>query len=377
MGQDCLGYNPKEEMDEQKETIRMAAAAGARALQDLELPTIYVDNFCHAESAAEGAAMGLWVYQKDKKESMQKPIPKIELYDSPDWVGWQVGLQKASAQNLARQLMETPANLLTPTAFSLSALEVLTKSGVNVELKVRNWAKLRNFNAFLAVANGSCQPPIFLEASYEGCDPDIPPIVLIGKGVTFDAGGISGKSAEDMKHTRGDMGGAATVVAAMRANLLGTCAYKPGEIITAHNGKSILVQDTSNEGRLMLADALSYSAIYNPKFIVDVGTLTKDVAEVFGTTAAGVFTNSDSLYDLLRIASIHTGDRIWRFPLWENYSEEVTGSQFVPAGRDWLHIDCCGILRSSGRYQTYLREGMSGRPTRTLVEFLSQFACRE
>ncbi|XP_014280262.1 cytosol aminopeptidase [Halyomorpha halys] len=418
LGTDCVGYDPTEEMDEQKEVIRMAAGAGSKALQELSMQRIYVDSFGHSESAAEGACMGVWLYQQNKTEKDQRMMPKIELFDCGDWIGWQIGQQKANAQNLARQLMETPANLLTPSAFALSVVEVLTKSGVDVEVRCKNWAKLRQFNAFLAVSSGSGQPPVFLEVLYEGCEPDVSPIVLVGKGITFDAGGLCLKSCNAMRHTRGDMAGAAAVVAAVRAiaalqipinvrgliplceNMPGACAFKPGDIIKSYNGKTILVQDTSYEGRLILADALSYSVTYSPKFIVDVGTLTTDLMDVMGSSAAAVFTNSDQLYDLMRIASIHTGDRVWRLPLWEYYEKGVTdisksdvlnvgttreGSackaaaflrQFVPQACDWIHVDTYGITRTSGKTYTYLRRGMSGRPTRTLIEFLSQLACR-
>ncbi|KAF6206415.1 hypothetical protein GE061_017648 [Apolygus lucorum] len=418
LGTDCVGYNPVEELDEMKEVVRIAAAAGCRALQSLSLHKIQLDSLGHAESAAEGAAMGLWIYQEHRSEDKLIVMPKINLFDSEDWIGWQIGQQKASAQNLARQLAETPANLLTPSAFAQSAVEVLTKAGVNVEVKVRNWAKLRGFNAFLSVSAGSCQPPIFLEAYYEGCDPDVAPVVLIGKGVTFDAGGICLRRCQGMKNQKGDMAGAATIVAALRAisnlqlpinvrgliplceNMPGASAFKPGDIIRAQNGKTILVQDTSQEGCLVLADALSYSGVYTPKFMVDIGTLTNEIFELMGAAASGVFTHSDSLYDLIRIASIHTGDRVWRMPLWEYYTEAVVNTdksdvmnvgttpagnvcnaaaflqEFVPLMTDWMHMDIEGVKLATTHSPAYLRPGMSGRPTRTIIEFLSQLACR-
>ncbi|CAB0020690.1 unnamed protein product [Nesidiocoris tenuis] len=367
--------------------------------------------------------MGLWIYQEHRSEDKLVVMPKINLFDSEDWIGWQIGQQKAAAQNLARQLAETPANLLTPSAFAQSAVEVLTKAGVNVEVKVRNWAKLRGFNAFLSVSAGSCQPPIFLEAYYEGCDPDVPPVVLIGKGVTFDAGGICLSRGRNLKNNKGDMAGAATIVAALRAvsnlqlpinvrgliplceNMPGASAFKPGDIIRAQNGKTILVQDTSREGCLVLADALSYGGVYSPKFMVDIGTMTDEICELMGAAASGVFTHSDSLYDLIRIASIHTGDRVWRMPLWDYYTEAVVSTEksdvmnvgvapsgeggacnaaaflqeFVPPNTaDWMHVDIKGVAvipssaASSAACPAYLRPGMSGRPTRTLIEFLSQ-----
>lgn len=255
MGTDCIGYNPVEEIDEQKEVIRIVSAAGVKALQNLSFPRIYVESFGHAESSAEGSNMGIWLYQENRAERNKKVIPKIEIFDSNDWIGWQIGHQKAMAQNLARNFMEMPANVLTPSAFALQAVDVLTKAGVNVEVKVRNWAKLRDFNSFLSVSSGSSQAPIFLEAFYEGCETDVAPVVLVGKGITFDAGGICLKSCKQMKYMRGDMSGAAAVVSAIRAisnlqipvnvraliplceNMPGAGAYKPGDIVKAKNGK--------------------------------------------------------------------------------------------------------------------------------------------
>jgi aminopeptidase len=402
-------------MDEWKEGIRQGAAKGSRTLQDQYITTIFVDCMGHAESAAEGAAMGIWMFQDLKNEVKQKSIPRLELYDDCDYTGWQIGLQKASAQNLARQLCETPANLLTPTAFAQSAVEVLARAGVNVEVKTMNWTKMQKMEGFNASAKGSCEPPIFLEISYYGCEGDVSPAVLIGKGVTFDSGGLMLKNCGEMKHNRGDMSGAACVLATCRAiaalqlpinvraliplmeNLPGTCALKPGDVIKASNGKTILVQRTDFDGRIALADTLAYSAVFNPKLILDVGTLVPEMADTFGSAATGVFTNNDSLYDLMRTASIHTGDRVWRMPLWNHFTEKLTTvpgvdigdrqihlgrpctlaaflREFVPHG-DWIHLDTYAVQRSDGFTIPYLRRGMSGRPTRTIIEFLAQLAC--
>jgi aminopeptidase len=415
LGDECVSYNQTEQMDEWKEGIRSGVATGCKALQDLYIRTLYVESMGHAESSAEGAAMAVWLFQDLKDEQKKKGIPRLELFDDCDYTGWQIGLQKAAAQNLARQLCETPANLMTPIAFAQSAVEVLTRAGVNVEVKTKNWSKMLKMGAFNAAAAGSCEPPIFLEISYFGCEGDVSPAVLIGKGVTFDSGGLALGKCSDMKHKRGDMAGAACVVAACRAcsalqlpinvralvplfeNLPGTCALKPGDVIKALNGKSILIHTTDLDGRLALADALAYSSTYNPKFILDVGTLAKDMVDTFGSAATGVFTNNDSLYEMMKIAGIHTGDRVWRMPLWSHFTEKITTTPGVDIGDkkryigapctaaaflrefippcDWIHLDTYGVQRTDGRTYPYLRRGMSGRPTRTIIEFLGQLAC--
>jgi len=415
LGNECVGFNEEEEIDEWKESIRIGAGAGARALQDSHIRVIYCDGFGHAESSAEGACLGVWRFQDLRNPSRQRFVPKIELYGDCDFTGWQIGLQKASSQNLARQLTETPANLLTPIVFAQGAVDILCKAGVNVDVKVMNWAKLMDMYAFLAASRGSCEPPIFLEASYFGCEPDVAPVVLVGKGTTFNSGGMVLKDCKDLKHMRGDMAGAACVIGTVRAasalqlpiniravmplseNLPGTCAMKVGDIVRSRNGKTILVEDVDFDGRLGLADALCYTSIFNPKFVVDVGTLTSETNRALGESACAVFSNSDSLYESMRIASIHTGDRIWRMPLWDHFTEKVSTHpncdvcgrfktigatcscaaflrEFVP-NTDWIHMDTYGVNRTDGASFPYIRRGMSGRPTRTLVEFLAQLAC--
>ncbi|GLV46655.1 Sperm-Leucylaminopeptidase 2 [Carabus blaptoides fortunei] len=421
LGRECLGYDSFEQMDEGKEAIRKASAAGARALQQLPLRKICIESFGHSESAAEGAAMGVWLYQEKKAKDKQIHIPILELFDDCDWTGWQIGLQKAAAQNLARQLMDTPANLMTPTSFAQNAVEVLCKSGVNVEVKVKGWAETQNMNAFLAVSKGSCEPPIFLELSYYGASRDERPIVLIGKGITYNSGGLCLKSCKEQTVMRGDMGGAACVVAACRAvaglqlpinvrgliplceHMPGCAAMRPGDIVKAMNGKTIKIESTDCAGRLVLADALVYAQTFWPRFIVDVGTMTMGMWKALGPTASGVFTNSEALWEYMLAASMHTGDRVWRFPLWDHFSIQLTAhrsvdvkthgrapyrgagdscrvaaflNEFVPCG-DWLHLDTQSVMISTGNEYTYLRPGMSGRPTRTLVEFLSQLVCHK
>lgn len=417
LGDDCVSYNECEQMDERKENIRIAAASGVRALGTAYVQSVDIESFGHAESSAEGASLGVWLFQELRNRQPKKVVPKLELYGDCDYTGWQIGLQKAAAQNLCRQLCETPANLLTPIGFAQNSVDVLCKAGVNVEVKVRNWAKMSEMEGFLAAAKGSCEPPIFLEISYFGCEPDIAPIVLVGKGVTFDSGGLCLKTCEELKHMRGDMAGAGVVVAAIRAasalqlplnlrglvplseNLPGTCALRPGDVIRSRNGKTIKITNTDFDGRLCLADALAYATVFNPKFILNVGTLSVDLKDIIGSAATAVFCNNDSLYEQMRIASIHTGDRIWRFPLWDHFTREIRSSQtvdvgeglrpfgspcscaaflreFVPPGMDWIHLDTYGVNRSHGDSWSYLRRGMSGRPTRTVVEFLAQFACQ-
>lgn len=419
LGPPCQGYDVFEQIDEGKEAIRIAAAVGCQALQTHRVDRVFIESFGHAESAAEGAAMGVWVYQENKAISKRIVVPQLELYNDCDFSGWHIGLQKAAAQNLARQLMDTPSNVMTPTSFAQNAVDVLCKSGVNVEIKVRRWAETHQMNAFLASSEGSCEPPIFLELSYYGTSRDERPVVLIGKGVTYNSGGICLKSCEHQKLMRGDMAGAANVVAICRAaaglqlplnirgliplceNMPGCAAIRPGDIVKTMNGKTIEIENTDCVGRLILAEALIYAQNFWPRFIVNIGTMTYDVQDGLGAGGTGVFSNSDVLWEYMLAAAMHTGDKVWRLPLWDYYRQLIVGhhncdlktigrggkklcggackvaaflNEFVPCG-DWIHMDTFGVMYTNGKEFKYLREGMAGRPTRTLVEFMSQLVC--
>uniref|UniRef100_A0A182JK17 Cytosol aminopeptidase n=1 Tax=Anopheles atroparvus TaxID=41427 RepID=A0A182JK17_ANOAO len=400
LGSECLGYDDVEKMDVSKEAIRIASARGCQELQNLETSRIYVEDFGHAESAAEGAHMGLWVNQELRTIDQRKFVPQLQLYYEPelpcDSNGWRIGLAKAEAQNLARQLQETPSNLMTPTTFAQNVVQILCNSGVNVEVKVRGWAENQEMTSFLTVAKGSCEPPIFLELSYYGTNTKERPIVLIGQGNTFDSGGLCLKPQEALTDMRADMTGAACVVAACRAiaalklpvniraliplceNMIGCNAMKPGDVIRVKNGKSIEIVKTSNEAPLALVDALLYAEHFGPKYIVDVSTMSKAVLESFGKVCSAVFTNSEDLWQRMQNASIHTGDRVWRLPLWDYYTQQICSAEhvdvqnigqgegansckaaaflreFLPCG-PWIHIDALNVMKTKGTDFPYIR----------------------
>uniref|UniRef100_A0AAX7T8B9 Cytosol aminopeptidase n=1 Tax=Astatotilapia calliptera TaxID=8154 RepID=A0AAX7T8B9_ASTCA len=408
LGKNNAGVCRTENWDTSKENIRQAVSAGCRLLQDLEVSHVEVDSCGDAQSAAEGAVLGLFHY--DQLKSKKKTKVTTQLHGSADVVGWEKGIVYAEGQNLARLLMEAPANHITPTAFAKTIEEKLAPHAD------RAWIEEQQMGAFLSVSKGSEEPPVFLELHYNGSpDSKQPPLLLVGKGITFDSGGISLKPSASMDAMRADMGGAATVCASivtaaslkLPVNIVGLAplcenmpsgkATKPGDVVKAKNGKTIQVDNTDAEGRLILADALCYGHVFNPRAIVNVATLTGAMDVALGSAAAGVFTNSDWLWEQLHRASVVTGDRVWRMPLFQHYTKQVTDSQladlnnigkysrsggactaaaflreFVKAPH-WAHLDIAGVMSNKDEVP-YLRKGMSGRPTRTLVEFAAGLA---
>uniref|UniRef100_A0A8C9FN91 Cytosol aminopeptidase n=1 Tax=Pavo cristatus TaxID=9049 RepID=A0A8C9FN91_PAVCR len=402
LGKKNAGVNDQENWNEGKENIRAAVAVGCRQIQDLEIPCVEVDPCGDAQAAAEGAVLGLHEYNELKQK--KKPVVTPQLHGSAGSEAWQKGVIYAEGQNLARYLMEAPANYITPIKFAECIEQKLGNFASNVKVHIRpeSWIATQQMGAFLSVAKGSAEPPIFLEIHYlGGANANDPPLVFVGKGVTFDSGGISLKPSSGMDAMRADMGGAATICSAivtaaalnLPLNIIGLAplcenmpsgkANKPGDVVRAKNGKTIQVDNTDAEGRLLLADALCYAHNFNARAIVNAATLT-------GKQDTGVST-------FLFQASIVTGDRVWRMPLFEHYTKQVTDcpladlsnigkysraggactaaaflKEFVTAPH-WAHLDIAGVMANKDEVP-YLRKGMAGRPTRTLVEFAARLS---
>ncbi|MBN3309457.1 AMPL aminopeptidase, partial [Amia calva] len=408
LGKPSAGVCAQESWDQRRENIRAAAAVGCRQLQELEVSVVEVDACGDAQAAAEGAVLGLFEY--DELKQKKKTAVDARLHGSSGAADWHRGVLYAEGQNLARHLMEAPANYVTPTAFAETIQQRLSplSDKVTVHMRPQSWIEDHQMGAFLSVSKGSEEPPVFLEIHYRGGpSASQPPLVLVGKGVTFDSGGISLKPSSGMDAMRADMGGAATVCSAvvtaaalnLPLNIVGLAplcenmpsgkANKPGDVVRAKNGKTIQIDNTDAEGRLILADALCYAHSLNPRAIVNAATLTGAMDVALGSAAAGVFTNSDWLWDHLQKAS--TARLVWRMPLFQHYTRQVTESQladlnnvgkysrapkretgssprqFVSAPH-WAHLDIAGVMSNKDEVP-YLRKGMSGRPTRTLVEF--------
>jgi leucyl aminopeptidase len=263
-------------------------------------------------------------------------------------------------------------------------------------------------NTLLSVTQGSHQPPKFAILRYSGAGKMERPVVLVGKGITFDTGGISLKPAAEMDEMKFDMCGAASVLGTLRAvaelklklnviglvptceNMPGGAATKPGDIVTSLSGQTVEILNTDAEGRLILADALSYAERFDPQAVVDIATLTGACIIALGHVCSGLFANKDSLAQELQTAAAQSWDRVWRLPLWDDYHEGLK-SNFAdfaniggrPAGAvtaacflskftrkyDWAHLDIAGTAWKSGR-----EKGATGRPVPLLTTFLMKRA---
>ncbi|KAI8638931.1 cytosol aminopeptidase family, catalytic domain-containing protein [Parasitella parasitica] len=419
-----VGKESAVQKDEQ-EAARRATALGLQALKPQGAKNIGIDISVSAHGAGEGSVLSQFSFDKLKsKKAAEKEEQDIQVgpfseSNNNQELTWQSGQIYGASQNVARMLMTSPANLMTPKLFSEEVAYLL--AGLeNVEVIVRDeeWAARQSMNAFLSVAKGSAEPLRFLEIHYKGGKKGDAVHGLVGKGVTFDAGGISLKPSNNMALMKGDMGGAATVAGALYGicklqlpvnvvavtplceNMPSGTATKPGDVIKAMNGKSIEVLDTDAEGRLILADALYYvSSKYSPESLIDLATLTGAMDVALGDVFAGVFTNSNKLWHNLEKAGKVTADPFWRMPLNDGYLKEMQDSavadlnnlgkgrsggacsaasflkEFVSGLEDnqnkidWAHIDIAGVMDSQGT-DGYHIKGMSGRPTRSLIEYV-------
>ncbi|KAH8384643.1 hypothetical protein KR093_003952 [Drosophila rubida] len=418
LGQEGAGFNDLEVIDEGMENARVAAGVGARALQMQGVTEVFVDSMEYPEQAAEGSALAIWRYNTNRRKQDRTFIPKLELYDSPDVDAWTRGLFKAESQNLARRLCDSPANQMTPTIFAQSTVDALCPCGVGVEIRSMDWIEENRLNSFLMVAKGSCEPPVVLEVTYCGTAPEDKPIMLLGKGLTYNSGGLCLRPKDCMHMYRGCMAGAAACVATIRAaaalslplnvsvvlplceNMPSGMAVKPGDVVTLMNGKTLGIVDVSKAGAVVMADPLLYAqSTFKPRLVVDIATLGYGVCCGLGGSAAGIFSNSNFVYKQFEKAGSLTGDRVWRLPLWNYFKQLVTPNksfdisnrgrgpassciaaavlhELVPCV-DWAHLDIrnVGMMTKHNPLPYLLRDRMTGRPTRTIIQFLYQMAC--
>lgn len=319
-----------------------------------------------------------------------------------------MGLALGQAQSWARDLANRPGNVCTPSHLVAQAQSLAEAQGLRCVIHDQSALEALGMRSFLSVAKGSEQSPYLIELHYQGAAESVPPVVLVGKGITFDSGGISLKPGEGMDEMKYDMCGAASVLATMQAcaqqklplnlivlvpcceNMPNGRANKPGDIIATMSGKTVEILNTDAEGRLILCDALTYATRFEPAAVVDVATLTGACVIALGSVNSGLFGNQQSLIDQLLDAADESGDKAWPMPLDEQYQEQLK-SPFAdlaniggrPAGSvtaacflsrfaqdyPWAHLDIAGTAWKSGA-----QKGATGRPVPLLVQFLRQHA---
>jgi len=306
--------------------------------------------------------------------------------------------------NLTRDLGNLPANVCTPTYLAERAQALAKELGFGCQVLDRPQLEELKMGSFLSVTAGSEEPPKFIVLEYNGAGKKQKPQVLVGKGITFDTGGISLKPGQDMDHMKFDMCGAASVIGTFRAiaelkakiNLVGLIAAcenmpsgratKPGDIVRSMSGQTIEVLNTDAEGRLILCDALTYAERFEPAAVVDIATLTGAMVIALGHIACGVFSNNESLARALVAAGEEAFDRAWQMPLWEDYHDGLNSNfaDFANIGNraagsvtaacflskftkkyDWAHLDIAGVAWKEGK-----EKGATGRPVPLLATWL-------
>src|SRR5687768_5552951 len=350
------------------------------------------------------------LYRFDQLKTQKKPAepalqevilplsPKAELKNALD-----EAVATADGTALARTLGNLPPNICTPSYLAEEAKKLAREFKLEVEVLERKDMERLGMGALLAVARASHQPPKLIVLRYSGAAKGRKPLALVGKGITFDTGGISLKPAGEMDEMKFDMSGAASVLGTLRAlagmrapvnvvgviptceNMPGGAASKPGDVVTSMSGQTVEILNTDAEGRLILCDALTYAARYEPEAVVDVATLTGACVIALGHVATGLFSNDEALAEEIRAAADDAWDRVWPMPLWEDYQEQLR-SNFAdfaniggrPGGsitaacflarftreQRWAHLDIAGTAWKGGR-----EKGSTGRPVPLLVRF--------
>jgi leucyl aminopeptidase len=419
------GMGPAKQL--QRRTWRKAWAAAASALARTRIGSCAValdrpearelDDYYLGRAVAEltGAAL----YRINDLKTARKPPPSAlkKVLAGPvrraaaTERGLAHGAAVAAAQNVQRDLANLPGNICTPIYLAEQA-RALAKRHASLRVRVLDEPAIRRekMGCLLAVAQGSHQPPRFIVLEYQGTKKLPPPIVLIGKGVTFDSGGISLKDPPGMDEMKFDMSGAGTVIAALTLaaqlrlplhivgliaaveNMPGGRAVKPGDIVTSASGQTVEILNTDAEGRLILSDALHYARRFHPAVVVDIATLTGACVVALGHHHAGLMGNDAVLVRELLEAGQRADDRCWQLPLTEEYAEQlksnfadfaniggrdggaITAATFLgkfTQGLKWAHLDIAGTA-----YQSGAAKGSTGRPTALIADFLLKRAAR-
>ena len=417
-----LGIGAADEVD--GEAVRRFGARAVRVAERLGITSLslsldglaQVDDHiaaqAAAQAAAEGAALAAWKFRelKNGDEDDDEDVTAVDVLGGGERAAdaVTVGATIGAAENLARTLQSRPGNVATPSHIAAEAQRM--GEDVGLDVTVFDEARLREecMHAILAVSRGSEEEARFIIMEHKGGAEGEAPLVLVGKGLSFDAGGISLKPPGGMEDMKFDMSGGAAVIGAMQAiallglkanvvgivpsseNLPSGTAVKPGDVIDTLAGKTVEVVNTDAEGRLILADALTYGARLNPAAMVDCATLTGAVVIALGNQAAAVLGNDEGVVEELIAAGYDSGERCWPLPLWEDYRKQldsetadlkniggrpggsITAASFLSEfvlDAAWAHLDIAGTAYGDGKLP-YQRKGGYGFPTRLLVQWV-------
>ena len=409
------------------DTLRRATAIAAKRARALKLDDAAfvlpvsegsAARVAAAEAASEGAALGLYRFDRHKTNARNRNLDAFTLiHEDEDEVasGAQTGAKLAAAAILARDLANEPSNEATPEYLAEKAREVAERYGMQATILDRAGIEAEGMAGLATVGRSAANEPCFIVLEHRGGGDDDAPVVLIGKAVTFDSGGISIKPSAGMEDMKFDMSGGAAVLGAMEAvgdlelalnvvalvpateNLPGGNAFKPGDVLKLHSGKTVEIVTTDAEGRLILADALSYARRYEPAAVVDCATLTGACYVALGDHASGLMGNDEALSSEVQNAGEASGERAWPLPLFDEYTEQIKGNTadlrnsggryggaltagaFLKEFADypWAHLDIAGVAYYGKQKNAYTPKGASGAPTRLLVEFLRGRAGKE
>ncbi|MDH4289012.1 MAG: leucyl aminopeptidase [Aquincola sp.] len=397
--------------------FKAAVACGLAAIKAFGVTALAVARVggdamtdAHAEALAAAVGDAVYLYRHTKPSAPAAPrLTRVVLVsgrrESASLArGLQRGAAIAAGVEVARECANRPGNHATPTFLASEARRIAKQYGMKVEVFDRRQIEKIGMGSFLAVAQGSDEPPRFIVVRYEGAAKSKAPIVLVGKGITFDSGGISIKPAAEMDEMKFDMGGAASVLGTLRAigeikpkvnviGLIAACenlpsgrAIKPGDVVRSLSGQTIEILNTDAEGRLILCDALTYAERFKPAAVIDIATLTGACVVALGHHHSGLFAADEALAAELLAASRHAQDPAWRMPLDDEYGEvlkshfadvanvgpraggAITAAMFLKrfaAKYPWAHLDVAGTAWKSGA-----AKGATGRPVGLLTHFV-------
>jgi leucyl aminopeptidase len=420
-----VGLGPFEAAD--ADVLRRGAAEAARVLQKQhvgEAGMVCPESPARlnpaqvAQALAEGLLLASYRFDRyltQKREELPPLLENVVILAAQEHVeSLAAAVDRARlicrGVSLARDLVNEPGNVKSPEFLAEQARKMAARHNIVCTVLERDQLEKEGFGALLAVAQGSARPPRLIVLEYRGGEPQERPVALVGKGVVFDSGGISLKPGEKMDEMKMDMAGAAAVIGAMEAaaglrlpvnlvgivpaveNLPSATAYRPGDIITSLSGQTIEVLNTDAEGRLILADALTYAGRMEPRTVIDLATLTGACIIALGHEASAVFSNRDELARNLMRAGESSGERLWQLPLWENYGKQLksevadvknTGGRpagtitaasflqrFAPEG-PWAHVDIAGTAWED-KGTALCPKGATGVGVRMLIDYLEQ-----